>query len=203
MGQRLGGTIYAPLKANKVQECTICYMNMLPGERIIQTVCFETHQFHEKCFNNFLDHYKNQPELLLCPICRAPIEQDKLIKKILTKAADDPVEDLFNLESKPDPNAQAIGIEQTDSKLVKEDTAPIVLPPSGQQLPAQPQGLLRNPQSLQDGNQNVINPSGELAPVQNARLMQPSHSHVAAAEQPPQIGVGADDDVADPDAGEE
>ena len=74
---------------------------MQVGDRVIQTACFENHQFHEGCFNNFLEHVKSHENSIankLCPICRAPIEEDKLVKKILTKDPNEKIEDMFGLD---------------------------------------------------------------------------------------------------------
>lgn len=104
VGQRLGNTIYAPMKGAKETDCCFCYCHMGAGERVIQAICHEKHQFHEACFNNFLEHNANAPHLKLCPICRVPIDESKLIKKILTKGTEAGVEDMFNLPNqKKDP----------------------------------------------------------------------------------------------------
>lgn len=58
---------------------------MEAGERVCQLACHETHQFHEGCYNNFISHNAAFSNLKLCPLCRKPIDEEAVIKKIYHK----------------------------------------------------------------------------------------------------------------------
>ena len=51
------------------------------GERVVQLACHETHQFHEACYNNFVEHFERNDVPLNCPICRAVVDKTRVIKK--------------------------------------------------------------------------------------------------------------------------
>lgn len=82
---RLGGTIYATLGVKNAHECSICFSGMKAGDRVCQLVCHETHEFHEDCYNNFINHNAAHSNLKLCPLCRVPIDEEAVIKKIYHK----------------------------------------------------------------------------------------------------------------------
>ena len=64
----------------KVFECCICYMGMEPGEKIVQLACHELHVLHEDCYTNFVKHFNHEA---LCPLCRAFVEENKVIKSVM------------------------------------------------------------------------------------------------------------------------
>jgi len=51
------------------------------------------------CYTNFITHNANQPALKLCPLCRTPIDEAAVKKKIFHKAsaADLKTEEAFDL----------------------------------------------------------------------------------------------------------
>lgn len=94
MQGRLGATIVFPMK-KKIGECTFCYTEMSPGQKVIQLECWPSHQFHEQCYDGFVSHFNGQN--LLCPICRKPINTNNVIKKLLAGPTDMNTEDAFGL----------------------------------------------------------------------------------------------------------
>ena len=78
-----GQTIFEKLTKSQRGECSLCYEEMLPGDTIIQLACYETHKFHEACYNNFAEFSEKNNTPLLCPLCRAPVKQDQIVKKEL------------------------------------------------------------------------------------------------------------------------
>ena len=56
---------------NQAFECCLCYMAMLPGEKIVQLACHNLHVLHQDCYNNFIKHFGQEA---VCPLCRAPVE---------------------------------------------------------------------------------------------------------------------------------
>ena len=74
-------TIHVKLNKSMHKECVFCYMEMDPGDTVIQLACHESHQFHEECYNNFIKHFEENNTPLLCPLCRAPVRKDNVVKK--------------------------------------------------------------------------------------------------------------------------
>lgn len=58
-------------------DCPICIMAFQPDDKIIDLPCHVKHQVHAACFAEFKAFYKNNNKPILCPICRAPVEEDK------------------------------------------------------------------------------------------------------------------------------
>ena len=70
----------------------------MPGDKIKQLPCHETHQFHEECLDNFLKHNEATPQFKLCPLCRRKIDENAIVKKTVGQpkpATDLKVEDAF------------------------------------------------------------------------------------------------------------
>ena len=77
--RRLAATIkIARLNTDAHKECVICYTDMMPGDRIIQFACHENHQIKEDCYINLVKHFEQNNKTLHCPMCRAPVEKDKV-----------------------------------------------------------------------------------------------------------------------------
>jgi hypothetical protein len=95
-----GGSYFAHPHHDKGGECSICTMGKLPGDNIFKLGCHETHWLHENCFNDFKSHFAQSGTVLLCPLCRFPVDESKIAKQSVGK--DQPpaekVEDVFNLE---------------------------------------------------------------------------------------------------------
>ena len=71
---------------------------MKAGDRVVQLDCHVTHQFHETCYNNFINHLNSMGgNLKLCPLCRVTINEETVIKKILVRETAD-VKDMFGLK---------------------------------------------------------------------------------------------------------
>ena len=86
MRDRLAATIYSRIKQSDVQECSFCYSNMDFGEEVVQLTCFPDHQFHKECYDSFVKHFESQNQALVCPLCRRPIEKDKVTVKKIARA---------------------------------------------------------------------------------------------------------------------
>lgn len=115
----LGKTITVKL-FQKAGECVFCYADMGDGEKVIQLACHVTHQFHEGCYNNFLAHFEQNQGLLLCPLCRTPVNKEAAVKKQL---AIDPsamkIEDAFGLHmGGPKVIDEVDNYQKTDQKLI-------------------------------------------------------------------------------------
>ena len=97
----MGKTMIQRLNKGEQYECVFCYEDMLPGDRVCQLACHEKHQFHEGCYNNFTKHFEANSSLLLCPLCRTPVDKDAVIKKELAKPFDSTlkVDDAFQLQA--------------------------------------------------------------------------------------------------------
>ena len=74
---------------------------MALGEKVAQLACHETHQFHDQCYENFITHNANNPNLKLCPLCRVKIDEGRVIKKVYhaPKASEMTAADAFGLDS--------------------------------------------------------------------------------------------------------
>lgn len=99
------------------------------GEHIVQLACHETHQFKEQCYKNFIAHNANNPALKLCPLCRVPIDENAVVRKIYhkKKPTDMKTEDAFALGTKE--------MEKTNTISKMEDEMNVITGHS----PAQPQ----------------------------------------------------------------
>lgn len=43
---------------------------------------------HELCYQNFVKHNEEKGSRLLCPMCRTPIDKEKVVKKVLEAKPD-------------------------------------------------------------------------------------------------------------------
>ena len=91
------GTIYQRLSRSKRAECVFCYEEMADKDKVIQLKCYDTHQFHEECYNNFVEHFEKNGQRLLCPLCRAPVDKNAVIKKVI-QIDDDPAGNTLKIE---------------------------------------------------------------------------------------------------------
>lgn len=53
------------------------------GQEIVTLSCFPDHQFHAECYDDFVKHFEAQNQNLVCPLCRRPVEKDKVKKEKL------------------------------------------------------------------------------------------------------------------------
>ena len=86
--------------------CAICTLEFEPGDKVMVLGCHATHMLHEECFKE-LDKFcsKNVVSItpLTCPICRKPVDKEKIVKKKLLEAeANVTVYDPFKIEAKTD-----------------------------------------------------------------------------------------------------
>lgn len=51
--------------------------------------CHETHSLHEPCYDNFIQHNNDNNRMKLCPLCRTPVDENAVVKRLL--APPDPV----------------------------------------------------------------------------------------------------------------
>ena len=117
---------------------------MIQGEHIVQLACHETHQFKEQCYKNFIAHNAAQPHLKLCPLCRVPIDEAAVVRKIYHKAkpTDMGTEEAFALGTKQMEkvmeNTSPAQPQHSDNALMRPAEPgmfpPIVQPPSGPAL---------------------------------------------------------------------
>ena len=85
--------------------CAICTLEFEPGDKVMVLGCHATHMLHEECFSE-LDKFcgKNKVSItpLTCPICRKPVDKEKIVKKKLLEAeAKVTVYDPFDVEALP------------------------------------------------------------------------------------------------------
>ena len=97
----LGATIYEKLSQSQSGECVFCYEEMANKEKVVQLACYKTHQFHEQCYNNFVEYFEKSQSALLCPLCRAPVDKSQVVKKVLEIAEPSTmkVQDAFALQA--------------------------------------------------------------------------------------------------------
>ena len=106
---RLGETIYAAFsqEAHKEFNCMICTCAMKPGEELAQLACHEDHVMHMACFRRWYDYNinNNQAALNLCPLCRTPVRDADVRKKIYQVEKTQPkamVEEAFGIPELPE-----------------------------------------------------------------------------------------------------
>ena len=77
-----------------IDDCAICLDKMGAGDTVIVLACNDKHQYHERCYNNFMKDGDNY-----CPLCRALINRDAVKKTKLQAPAEMNVADAFGLGS--------------------------------------------------------------------------------------------------------
>lgn len=183
MQGRLGATIVFPMK-KAASECTFCYTEMNAGQRVCQLSCWPDHQFHEECYTNFVNHFANQQ--LLCPICRAPIQQDQVIKKLLAAPTDMKTEDAFGLAN----NAKIQNADPVvnENEFARDSVAPVN--DSNTLLAAQ------NLDVAPPGNGMVQAPAGQAldVPVEAPDAQGPARARTINLDEPAPIRAPGGDD---------
>ena len=64
--------------------CVICTMEFEAPCTISELACHKKHVLHEECLGDWIKHNEQKGTDSLCPICRAKIDKDKIVKKNLT-----------------------------------------------------------------------------------------------------------------------
>lgn len=60
-------------------DCPICIFTFRAGDEIVDLPCHIKHQVHKECFEDFAKFYEKNRKPILCPICRAPVEKEKIM----------------------------------------------------------------------------------------------------------------------------
>ena len=66
-------------------------MEFAGGDTITCLSCHERHVLHKDCYTDFLEFMKSNNKRLLCPECRAPIEESKVKENTLSLIAERPI----------------------------------------------------------------------------------------------------------------
>lgn len=119
---RLRGTIIYKLNRSQLGECSFCYQAMSFNENLIQLTCFNDHQFHENCYNDFIKYFEEKNIPLLCPHCRRPVEKDKVIKKKVEDASKISAEEAFNVS----PAQVQAKVNNADSMSANQTLSPMM-----------------------------------------------------------------------------
>lgn len=64
----------------KDTECSICLMPFCAGEETAHLPCWDTHIFHKKCLEKYME---TSPEDMTCLICRKPFKKEDVTYKVL------------------------------------------------------------------------------------------------------------------------
>lgn len=124
-------TVIGQLSVSKAgNECVICYMEIENGDKVVTLPCFETHMFHEECYDNFQQSYDNRGMQLLCPYCRTSIDKNAVVKKIIQIEVSKPVEvhEAFALDDGK--KVEMVDVAASDMKSGNADNQ-LIQPPAG------------------------------------------------------------------------
>ena len=89
MRDRMAQTILHRVTRNEAIDCAFCADTMRHGEKIVQFACFPDHQFHKSCYDEFVEYFEKQGTPLLCPLCRAEVDKDKVVEKKIEQQQDE------------------------------------------------------------------------------------------------------------------
>jgi len=84
-------TLTGTLILKEVQDCPFCMIEMLPGEKVVELPCWESHVMHKNCYENFIKFAEKNRKPLACPICRKNFNKDQIkLRKIDVKEPEAP-----------------------------------------------------------------------------------------------------------------
>ena len=75
-------------------------MEFEEGDKIEVLACHPTHMMHEACYAMFKNSNEQHRKANLCPMCRKPIDESKITKRLLQKKIDEH-EDPFHAKANP------------------------------------------------------------------------------------------------------
>ena len=75
------------------RECSICYVEFKPGDKVEVFACHRTHMLHTECFETLKSHAEKKKSPLICPLCREPVDVSKIERKQLLALEYDVQED--------------------------------------------------------------------------------------------------------------
>lgn len=103
--------------------CPICTLDFVTGDRIYQLGCHETHVLHESCYDDYAKFNKDKGKSLLCPVCRVPVDDSKVVKSELQIAGQKSVGDAAMFDDKQQVGAGS-ELMSMPPMAINEDVAP-------------------------------------------------------------------------------
>lgn len=82
--------------------CSICTMPFEAPCSVTELACHKNHALHTDCLNDWLQHCESKDQTAKCPICRANIDKDRLIKKNIKNEAMTTPDAFMDLDVDPD-----------------------------------------------------------------------------------------------------
>lgn len=64
-------------------DCPVCIQPFEAGQLIVNLPCHVKHQVHKECFDSFIKFFKDKNKEPRCPICRAKVEESKVVSLVL------------------------------------------------------------------------------------------------------------------------